>query len=270
MNPGIYPSLSNQAYHEEPGFSSSGIKAFLNSPAHYKAYIEQEIEETDALRIGSAVHSAVLEPETVEDAVAVLPKLNLRTKAGKAERDEFLAAHPTHTIVKADEWELIKEIKTSVWSHPAARRLLEMPGKAEVSYIAEHEGDVFKARPDRLTDSGIVIDFKTARDASPHAFTGACAKLHYHVQEAWYRDVMGMLGTEVQAFVFIAVEKKPPYGVGVYMLDASDVSLGRNLCAKALDGIKQCQALNHWPCYSEKIERIELPEWAYREDVEND
>ena len=43
--------------------SFSSCKAFSQSPAHFVAYKERKQHETPAMRLGTAVHMAVLEPE---------------------------------------------------------------------------------------------------------------------------------------------------------------------------------------------------------------
>jgi hypothetical protein len=41
----------------------SGMKEILESPAHYQSYLKQERVETKALRVGTLVHLASLQPE---------------------------------------------------------------------------------------------------------------------------------------------------------------------------------------------------------------
>jgi hypothetical protein len=97
MTPGIYENLSNEEYHSAPGLSNSALKTFLVSPLHYwhekrNPAMECAIcqaprsahptvtcryfagqAETPALRLGSALHVAVLEPDKFLDRYAPRP-----------------------------------------------------------------------------------------------------------------------------------------------------------------------------------------------------
>lgn len=94
ISPGIHENLSNAAYHAAPGLSCSGLKTFRVSPLHYWheklnpalecsicqaprgdhptpacAYFSARAE-TAALRLGSALHAATLEPDSFLDRYA--------------------------------------------------------------------------------------------------------------------------------------------------------------------------------------------------------
>ena len=51
--------MSNKEYYP---LSFSSIKNFATSPAHFIAYKNREQHETPAMRFGTAVHKAILEP----------------------------------------------------------------------------------------------------------------------------------------------------------------------------------------------------------------
>ena len=74
-----------------------------------------------------------------------------------------------------------------------------------------------KCRPDWISaDGGILVDLKTTEDASPREFQRSIAKWRYHVQAGWYMaGIEAAYGTRPSGFIFIAVEKKPPFAVGV-------------------------------------------------------
>ena len=55
-----------QAYRAFPALNQSAAKQLLVSPAHYQAYINTPQEETKALRFGTFVHAAILEPEMLD------------------------------------------------------------------------------------------------------------------------------------------------------------------------------------------------------------
>ena len=60
--PCFIANMPNDAYHSYPeGISSTGLKAVLRSPAHYK--FQAARTPSRAMEIGTAIHTALLEPD---------------------------------------------------------------------------------------------------------------------------------------------------------------------------------------------------------------
>ena len=120
-----------------------------------------------------------------------------------------------------------------------------------------------KIRPDKLPGNGICVDIKTTDDASPEGFSKSCANYGYHIQAAFYLEGLTRItGEQHDTFVFIAVEKTPPYGIGVYYASHDFIAKGRELMGKALDIYSECLKTNLWPCYSAEAKELNLPRWA--------
>ncbi len=257
---GLIPSISNQDYHAMGGVSKSGLDRFAKSPAHYIAALQTPRAETQAMRIGSLFHSLILEPETTR--IVQAPSCDRRTKAGKAEYAEFCAINEDAEVVSADEWGMLSGMASSVKDHRAASALFASKGKAENSLFWQDTdtGVLCKCRPDFYRADGIVVDLKTTEDASPRAFMRSIAKYRYHVQAAFYSDGLMTAELPVKGFVFVAVEKKPPYAVAVYQLDNQAAEAGRMLYKDELLKMAVCMVDNNWPAYSTKIETISLPD----------
>ena len=83
MIPGIYDGIENAVYHATEGLSSSGLSRLAQSPAHYQAYKANPPEQTAAMRMGSAVHAAVLENGLNVGMVLKAPPGTRATKAYK-------------------------------------------------------------------------------------------------------------------------------------------------------------------------------------------
>ena len=122
---------------------------------------------------------------------------------------------------------------------------------------------LFRSRPDWLLDDGsVIVDLKTTEDASPRGFQRSVAQYAYHQQAAWYLHGLEQASGICPAqFVFVAVEKKPPYAVGVYAADAEMIKAGWEAAERNLERIAECRAANHWPGYGEDIQPISLPPW---------
>ena len=252
-------TITNADYHADPAVSASHLKEAMRSPYHYWArYLDpnrKPVEPTAAMRLGSLVHTAVLEPDELLQRYGVCGPRN--TKAGK-EQAERMAAEGLESVSESD-MALALGMAASVRNHPAAAALLAK-GKAEQSFWWDDlpTGLRCKCRPDWYQGSTIV-DLKTCQDAGPAAFARSVASFGYHVQAAHY--LAGLHGAE--RFVFIAVEKTAPYAVAVYELDAAAMAAGRTMRDNALDVIATCRAADSWPGYGDtSVQMLSLPNWA--------
>ena len=255
-------TITNADYHADPAISASHLHAVAKSPQHYWArYLDPNrpvAEPTAAMRFGSLVHTAVLEPDQLLQRYGVAP--DRRTKAGK-EAAEQMTQQGIEPVSEAD-MVLALSVAASVREHPYAGALLDA-GKAEQSFWWDDlpTGLRCKCRPDWHCGA-TVVDLKTTTDASPGGFARSVATFRYHVQASHY--LAGLHGAE--RFLFIAVEKTYPYAVAVYELDADAMRVGDELRRRDLQMIADCRATNEWPGYSTTCESLSLPKWALNSD----
>lgn len=258
--------LPDTAYFADPAINCSGLKIIAQkTPLHFKSKQEEPREETPALIIGSAVHCLTLEPDLFNVRYVIAPKIDKRTKAGKEQWADLEATG--RIVLSEDDAEKILRIADAVRTHKTASKLITN-GFAEVSIFTEINGVPAKCKCDYLRANVAIIDLKTTEDASKNGFMKSVIKYGYHQQAAWYLDCLESYGSPVDAFVFIAVEKTAPYAVGIYELDADTVQLGRELNERALRVYQDCLQTNVWQGYSEQIELLNAPSWAYKESIE--
>ncbi len=245
-----------EKYHAVDALSKSMMSKILKSPAHYRAALEEHQEPAKAMQIGTAVHTAVLEPHLYSQIVAVVPPdVDLRTKEGKAWKEQ----HKSRGIVLTHAEDLeIQGIANSVRKHPFWD-ISHLNNKIEASIFAEDEetGLPLKARPDMWVEDHTLVDIKTTDDASPEAFSRTVTSFGYHIQAAHY---LAMTGAE--NFIFVAVERKAPYAVGIYKLDQEWIQAGENLRRKAITILHECKALDSWPSYPTTTITLSCPKWA--------
>ena len=262
--------MDNATYHAHSAVSKSHLDLVAKSPLHFWArHLDPNRvpqEPTAAMAIGSAVHTHVLELNQWNAQYVVAPAgIDRRTKVGKAEWEVFQTAIGTRTVISREDADLVMKIGRSVLSHPAAAYLLGLPGKAETTHmwVDEATGLQCKCRPDWLLDDGsMIVDLKTTEDASARCFQKSIAQWRYHVQASWYLDgLQHATGKRPEQFVFIAVEKKPPYACAVYVADQQMIEIGRDTARRDLDKLNVCKAADYWPGYSDGIEQINLPPW---------
>jgi len=271
MKPGIYEKLGNAEYHSSSALSRSGVTTLCRrSPLHFWAAHQdphrKPVEETPALRLGSAVHAYVLEPEVWESDYAVAPRCDRRTKEGKATWASFVEESEGKTVLKREEGAQAVAIGEAVLKHDLARSLVR-GGASEVSVFWEDEetGILCRCRPDHLPPSGQVVDLKTTLDASS-AFEKSAYNFGYHHQAAWYLYGCRAAGIDCRDFIFVAVEKTYPYAVAIYRASNSLIALGREEVRYAIKYYARCLESGKWPGYMDEggtgIRSLGPPSWA--------
>lgn len=262
--------MENADYHRHWAVSKSGLDQIAKSPLHYWArFLDPDRvwpEPTPAMRLGTALHTHVLELSKWDDQIAVAPgDINRRTKEGREQWAAFEAAAKRKTVITADDADQVMAMGRAIMRHPAAAMLLGLPGKAETTHMwtDTSTGLECKCRPDWLTDDGsIVVDLKTTKAASIQGFKRSIADYRYHVQAGWYlHGLEQATGKRPDQFIFICVETTAPYAVAVYAADAEMIERGHDQAMRDLAKLAVCKAADHWPSYSDQIETISLPGW---------
>jgi len=265
---GLHQNVHFPSYLSWSAVSKHDLDLVAKSPAHYASAQREPSESTPAMRFGTAAHTAILEPSKMYEEIAVLPPCDRRTKAGKELARTFEGESAGMTIISSEEMYHIDQMTTSVATHKIAGPLVKDAKHIEASGIWEHSasGQRMRCRPDIIHDD-LVVDLKTAMDASRWAFSSSMHKYRYHVQAAIYLDGMielGVVGPDAQ-FIFLVVEKRPPYSVAIYAVQKEDLDRGRLQYERDLMLYSQCKNENRWPGYSEAIGYIDLPIYSRRE-----
>ena len=265
--PGIHSGDADQ-YFSASGLSRSMLRelSFPRTPAHFKArYIDKITgpeEETDAMRLGTLTHRVVLEPDTCVDAFHVRPDgMKFTTKEGMAWRD----AHSDKPIITAEQSAAMLGMRESVLAHPIARRVIANSNR-EQNVFADADGVRLKARLDLLPHNGnLLADLKTCEDASEGGFSKSIDSYRYDYQAAFYIDVCNLVGKDFSQWLFIAVEKDPPYLCAIYALDAMAIEYGRRLYKRDLQLYRTCMETGKWPGYPPELQQISLPSYRQKD-----
>ena len=257
-------TMNERDYHAINRLSSTNVRRLLRSPAHYLEGLKESRDSSETLRLGSAIHAGLLEPETFSSRYVIAPKVDRRTKAGKDAWAEFSNANPGKGYISAEDAYLIEQMRISLHAHPLGARAFT-GGTAELTALWDVEDQPCKARFDYLKRArGVGFDLKSTCDASHDGFARSIAQYGYHIQAAWYAiGYKVVTGEDLKDFIFVAIEKTPPYAVAVYRIEDYSLEEGKRKCLIAIDTLKKCLDENYWPGYSESLESIKLPAWAF-------
>lgn len=250
-------------YHKDiTKISKSGLDLIHKSPLHYwEKYLNpMHIEKTTpSLILGSAVHCAVFEPQEFGRRYAISPIIDKRTKDGKLVFEEFQKNTKGLTIITQDESYTCERVMEAINRHEEASLLLSKINKVE--QVLEFKD--MKCKPDGICESlHLIIDLKTTEDASPVAFGRSALKYRYDVQAAFYSDIYeAVYKHRPEGFIFIAVEKTPPYAVAVYVIEDADIEIGRQKYKADLERWRECKLKNEWKGFS-GLNTLKLPNYG--------
>lgn len=255
--PGIYPDMTDAEYFGGPGLNHSTLRWLMEHPPAVTRYRldNPEHEATADMIFGTAVHALVLGGAPIAPIAAD----SWRSNVAKEARDEALADGRIPLLVV--DAVRAEEVADKVRVHPLAAKLLATADHTEV-VVKWFDGDLLmKAKFDGISGR-YVWDLKTTYNADANAFGRSAAKYGYATQAAMYLDGARSLGIDDPQFLFVAVEKEPPYLVNVIKLDDYDVELGAGRLRKAIETYRECANSGHWPGYSEGVQVAQLPRWA--------
>lgn len=267
---GIASRMPYREYQALHGRSITQLKELKRSPRHYK-YRLANPKETVALKLGTAAHTAVLEPERFSRDYAIWAERtesgNLRPRNGKF-WDTFEQQHRGKTIITIHEYEDVLAIQSAVRGDAVAMRYLES-GDPEVSMQWLLDGRLCKGRLDWLSTidgEPALVGLKTARDCRHFVFGNAAAKLGYHLQWAYYFDGYTTIKGDgvVPRVVEIVVESDAPYSVAVYQIPFDIIEQGREEYQDLLSQLAECEAKNDWPGPVTEEQILTLPSWVYQ------
>jgi len=184
--------MTEKEYRSNPAISRSELWWMDRSPEYFKYRKNTPIEPTPSLLFGQVAHKLLLEPESFSEEFAVAPNVDRRTKVGKEEWERFLYDCGDRTPVDAGTYEQISDMIAAARLIPLVNDLL----------AGEHEIPLFWTDPDTEIDCKcrldamirdengvpIIVDYKTASDASYKAFLRDVVNYGYYFQTAMYSE----------------------------------------------------------------------------------
>lgn len=263
--------MTEKEYRAHPAISRSELFKISESPEKFKYYREHPEEPTPALLFGQLFHAMALQPDTVWDEFIIAPDIDRRTKAGKEALTAFEVQAEGKTVVTSDMAQQAYEMCEALHNNEFVKKLFK--GEKEKAFFWNDDltGEPCKCRTDVLTEIGdklIIVDLKSADSAETEAFMRSAIKHGYDFQGAMYSEGVKVNTGKEPLFVFIAVEKKPPYAINILQADKLFLLRGYDLFREYIGTYHYCRESGNWFGYLGQhnlINTLGLPSYLAKE-----
>lgn len=263
--------MTEKQYRSHPAISRSELWRIKDSPEKFKYFKENPPKSTPALVFGQALHKIILETYDFWNEFAVAPEVNRRTKEGKAAFEKFTAENKGKTVISEEDFIKACMMMQAVDENQYCRKLLNGSTEKPFFWIDEITGEECKCRADCVTTiDGVnyIIDLKTTANADTKEFMRKAIDYGYHVQAAMYTEgIKENIGGECE-FVFIAIEKEPPFAINIMQCSEQFMRYGYDEYRYLLGLYHECKEENNWYGYLGKfndINSIGIPPWIAKE-----
>jgi PDDEXK-like domain of unknown function (DUF3799) len=246
----------------------STLKHMGRSAAHYRYAADHGTEATAAMRLGTAIHSMVL-----EEGSRIL-KFEGASRRGEAWETFRADADPDAIILTDAEFETAALASLSVSNHDGAMALLHGLKEHQIEWT--ESGRACRGTVDAV--NGNMVELKSTADARPEFFWRLAMKMNYFAQLAWYLDgansdatinPVGKFNIIKRAFI-VAVETAPPFVVQTFELTPNAIEFGRKQCHLWLEKLAVCEASGAWPGYVQWDAPLDAPEEALELSIDGE
>lgn len=250
----IHRNVPFTEYLGWPRMSQSVLKAGRKSMMHLSHAMTTERTATDAMLVGSALHTAFLEPEEFDGRVVLWEGAARRGKKWEA----FKESHAEQIILTSGHFYNVCMMVGMLRKNPdiAMWRDTIEDGNVEVSATGIIEGVPFKGRVDALT-SDPLFDLKSISSIDRRTIDNTIYTYGYHIQAWCYLQLF-----DRRRFILGLVESTAPFDVAVVELSDEWIEIGGVTARDLLAQVRRCIDTDQWPgMYSESI-LAEPPEWV--------
>lgn len=265
--------VAEEVYRAHGALSQSELKVVAEkSPLHLRHQRMKLRSPTDSMKLGTAVHKMILEPESFESCYAFAPECYKRSKEEKAIwAAAQAAADSSHKkLITKDDYDTAVAMRDSLFSNIELRGLLR-DGVAERACFGNLLGVHAKALLDYYRPQHHeIVDLKSTKCASLKQFERDVRNYRYHWQAAWYVDLVKTITGEEPTFKIVAVENVEPYCSAVFEINFDLLAIARWEIQQTVDTIKRCMDTGIWPGYPSAVNQLGAykSEWeAYKKAV---
>jgi exodeoxyribonuclease VIII len=252
--------MTQEEYRAVDALSNSELQLIARSPSEIEWSRNAPVDNTKtaAFDFGTALHAALLEPETFNDSVLVY------TDTKSRETVKFKAFYDAHMsegklILLEDEYSKIRFQVDSAYAHPTFAKIMRDAEHLEASIFTDLDGIAVKIRPDLITNSYALCDVKTTSSIddwrNSAKWKNPLFTHGYGHTAAFYMDVLSEASDmQVDSYTFLVVQKT--ISLGKYPVAV--ITITREECERYgffddvyanLARYKQCKADDNWIGY---------------------
>ena len=221
---GIYTDITDEEYFADRNrVNCSSLKTVIQNEGA-TVFLNQKREVTAAMRIGTAFHTLVLEPEKFNDRFVVIPKVSFATKEGKLIKEKYAdcvflndkertSDEGRQIVINEEDYDELLKLKNGLLydfdgAELEAKRLLDQSGDCECVVLFTHLNIPCKCKIDKfLKESLHILDVKTCQSSKVEDFQKTVFDYGYFIQAAFYKLAFWCLAEITVKFSFLAVEK---------------------------------------------------------------
>ena len=271
---GIF-SFEDEAYFGGLGVSKSQLDDFSKSPKQYyaKHCLNAVQAPTKAMELGTLLHTAVLEPDKLENFVTeefIFQKLPAKATRANKDYKEWKAIQIENgkKIVSKEDYDQAIDFVRIINSKPNTKALLTNGFAEKACYAIDPITKLLlRCKADYIQSSGTVTDVKSTKDASFTEFEKSIYNFRYQVQAAYYMYVISLvydIKISDLDFKWICLEKGISPDVIVYKPDAGIIELGEKLFRRDLNALSDAMETKEFKGYNDKETFISIPHWAWK------
>lgn len=263
--------MTTEEYRAHPSDHYSRLKLALTSAAHFNNPPEPPVDGNPAMVKGTMLHSYILEGKWTD--YVTRPKFNPYTGN---EKDTWWTtrkwckqwtSEQTLPILKEEEIEDQLGMRQALQDNEIVQEILSSCPKREFPVLSNYKGMNIKALLDGAghDNSGnrVIFDLKSTFDTSPDGFSRTVSQQKYPLQLALYSTALSLAEQLEQrpSWLWIAVESKRPYNVGVYSPTPEHYDLGQRQLDYCVNLVQKCRGNGTWPGYTTGITELPWRKW---------
>ena len=251
----------SDVYHGKAGeyLSSHSLIDYIKSPVgYYHQHVVHDIPrmDSDAYKLGRAVHTAILEQDKFGSEYVVGGPINKSTgKVYGYTTKAYKAWEQQNNVcgISDEDFETIKTMRESCYSHNIANKLLS-DGWAEGVLRNEYCGIQCQIRIDWMNPNEGIVDLKTTENIE--TFERDLKKYFYHLQLGFYQAVYRTIFGNYPEVYIIAVEKRQWFRTGVWRLTPETLSEARMINESYIPRLLESKTSGIYPTLYESIRTI--------------
>lgn len=262
----VHFNMKMSDYLAAPQIGSSTLKHIMQTPADFKAALEQKFSDTRATILGTAVHCLLLEPHLFESQYALQPEEWGPKNVGEGRKkwDAFKKENQGKIILDYETALFLNRLKKAANEHPMVSKIAK-DAKFEVTAFAKIQGVDLKARIDILCHN-CIWDLKTVgENIDDENLFKIVFSNGYHFQGAHHTAVISAhdeyKNVQSYGWIFVSTTTPAPH-IRIVKAPKELISWSQADHKYALNKLKQCLQSNLWEGYPAEISELTIPEWA--------